>query len=696
MADQPAGTATLALQYPETRTVDHVDHYHGIDVPDPYRWLEDINSNETRVWTEAQNSLTHSYLDALPSRRRFKERITELWNYEKFGVPFKRGGRYFMTRNDGLQNQSVLYTVKSLEDEPRVLLDPNTLSEDGTIALSGHAVSEDGKYFAYGLARSGSDWQEWKVLEVETGKDLPDKIKWVKFSKASWTHDSKGFFYSRYDEPVEGEKYKGANYYHKLYYHRLGTSQEQDVLVYENKDQKEWGFGGTVTEDGAYLIINIWEGTREENLIYYRNLKRKDSKIVKLITGWDANYSFIDNKGSVFYFKTDFQAPRAKVIAIDIRRPRRGSWKVVIPEGKEVLKRTNIVDNKIIAECLKDAQSQVRIYDMKGNYLEDLELPGVGSVSGFGGRRTDRETFYAFTSFTIPSTIYRYDLSTGKSTLFRQPELKFRPEDYETRQVFFASKDGTKIPMFLMYKKGLVRDGNNPVYISGYGGFNISITPHFKVQNIVWTEIGGVCAIVNLRGGGEYGKTWHEAGMKLNKQNVFDDFIAASEWLIAEGYTRKEKLAVAGGSNGGLLVGACLVQRPDLFGACLPAVGVLDMLRFNKFTIGWAWVSDYGSPEDPEEFKALYAYSPYHNIKDSQVFPATLVTTGDHDDRVFPGHSYKFAAKLQASQSGAAPVLIRIESKAGHGGGKPTSKRIEEQADRMAFLVENLKISLPD
>jgi prolyl oligopeptidase len=667
-----------------------VDIYHGQPVPDPYRWLEDLDSERTRAWIEAQNQLTFDYLQRIPARQRLLERLTQLWNYEKYSQPFKEGGRYFYFKNDGLQNQSVLYTQESLEAEARVLLDPNTLSEDGTVALSGIAISRDGRYLAYGLSRSGSDWQEWKVRDIETGEDLPDHLRWIKFSGASWTPDGQGFFYSRYDEPPPGREYESANYFQKLYYHRLGTPQSEDLLVYHRPDQKEWGFAGGVTEDGNYLIISVWRGTDPKNLLFYKDLRDPNLPVVELIREFEANYSFVGNDGSRFWLLTDLNAPRRRLVAIDLDDP--GQVQEVIPEAEETLQGVSLINNQFVAFYLKDAHTQIKTFALDGTYLGEIPLPGLGSASGFGGKRYDTETFYTFTSFTTPPTIYRYDFTTGRSTLFRQPQVDFDPQAYEVQQVFYPSKDGTRIPMFLVHRRGLARTGDHPTVLYGYGGFGISLTPSFSVGLVAWLEMGGVYAQPNLRGGGEYGEAWHQAGTKLNKQKVFDDFIAAAEWLVANGYTNPSKLAISGGSNGGLLVGACLTQRPDLFAAALPAVGVFDMLRFHKFTIGWAWISEYGSPEDPEEFKALYAYSPLHNLKPGTAYPATLITTADHDDRVVPAHSFKFAAALQAAQGGSQPILIRIDTKAGHGAGKPTTKLIEETADRWAFLVEVLGI----
>ena len=689
----------MPLNYPTTRTADQTDTYHGIEVADPYRWLEDPNSEETVAWVEAQNKVTFGYLNQLPSRDRLNARLTELWNYERYGLPFKQGDRnadqpvrYFYSKNDGLQNQSVLYTLPSLDAEPTVLLDPNTLSEDGTVALSGIAISENAQYLAYGLSTAGSDWMEWKVRDIATGKDTDDHVQWVKFSGASWTHDHKGFFYSRYDEPKPDTQLEDVNRYQKLYYHTLGTPQSEDELIYERPDQPDWGFSGGVSEDGRYLIISVWLGTAPKNLLFYKDLQDPDSEVVEIISEFEAQYSVIDNDGTTFWIQTDLDAPKGKVIAIDITNPDRDNWQTLIPEAEETLESVGVLNNQFVADYLKDAYTQIKIFDLTGDFVRTVELPGIGSAGGFGGDRTDTETFYSFTSFTIPTRIYRYDLTTGESTLFREPSIPFDPDAYETKQVFYPSKDGTQIPMFLTAKKGLERNGENPVLLYGYGGFSISLSPSFSVSNLVWLEMGGVFAVANLRGGGEYGEAWHEAGIKTHKQTVFDDFIGAAEWLIGEEYTKSEKLAIAGGSNGGLLVGACITQRPDLFGAALPAVGVMDMLRFNQFTIGWAWESDYGSPQNEDEFKALYAYSPLHNLKPGTAYPPTMITTADHDDRVVPAHSFKFAAALQAAHKGDNPVLIRIETKAGHGAGKPTTKQIEEATDKWAFLAHELDV----
>ena len=683
-----------SIKYPASPCVDHSDVLHGMPVADPYRWLEDIDSEQAQNWIAAQNETTFAYLAQVPQREKMTRRMAELWDYEKYGVPFQRGGRTFFSRNDGLQNQSVLYWLESLEGEPRLLLDPNQLAEDGTIALTNYAVSKDGRHLAYGLSASGSDWQEWRVREVDGGEDLDDVLQWVKFSGAAWSSDNLGFYYSCYETPKDELAYKGANYYQKLFYHRIGTPQSEDELIYERPDQKEWGFGAHVTEDGRYLVIVVSKGTRREKGILFRDLEDESGSVEELLVEFDAGYTFVGNDGSIFYFLTDFDAPMGRLIAVDLTRPDRSDWKEIISESPDALQRVSLVGGMFIASYLHDAHALVKVFDVNGRLVRTVELPGIGTVMGFEGRREDRETFFLFTGFTTPGTVYCYDVESGLSTVYRKPKTSFDPDRYVTKQVFYESKDGIKIPMFLSHKKGLVLDGNNPTYLYGYGGFNLPQTPGFSVSNAVWMEMGGVYAQANLRGGGEYGKAWHEAGTKLDKQNVFDDFITAAEWLIGNEYTQTSKLAIGGRSNGGLLIGACLTQRPDLFGACLLIVGVLDMLRFHMFTIGWAWTSDYGSPDDAEEFKALLAYSPYHNVRPGTVYPPTLIATGDHDDRVFPAHSFKFAAALQSAQAADAPILIRIETKAGHGLGKPTSKLIKEFADLWTFLVHALRMDL--
>jgi prolyl oligopeptidase len=562
-----AALADPSLMYPLTARTNQVDNYHGTLVADPYRWLEDDNSDATKAWVQAENKLTFGYLDKIPERPAIKSLLTKIWNYERFGVPSKEGGRYFLTRNDGLQNQSVLYTMPALSATPVLLLDPNTLSADGTVSLAGYAISHDGNLLAYGLARAGSDWENWRVRDVRTGKDLPDEIHWVKFSAASWTKDNAGFFYSRYDEPDKANLLKGVNYFHKLYYHRLGAPQSADTLIYQRPDHKDWNFNGGVTDDGRYLIIEVSEGTDTRTRIYYRDLEKPDGPVVELLNDFDAAYSFIDNVGTIFYFRTELNAPRGRVIAIDTAQPARANWKEIIPQSADRLEGVSLVNDQFIANYLKDARSEVRIFARDGKFVRNLELPGLGTADGFGGKRSDTETFYSFTSYTIPGTIYRYDLAAGTSSIFRQPKVAFNSGDYETKQIFYQSKDGARVPMFITAKKGLKLDGENPVYLYGYGGFDISITPTFSTTMAAWLEMGGVYCVATLRGGGEYGEEWHQAGMKLKKQNVFDDFIGAAEWLIAENhYTQPAKLVIGGRSNGGLLIGACLTQRPDLYG----------------------------------------------------------------------------------------------------------------------------------
>lgn len=678
----------LAMDYPESKRLDLKETIHGVEVPDPYRWLEE-DSKETQDWVQRQSKFATDYLKTLPYRAQISKKLQSRINYERFTVPFKEGGRYFYTRNDGLQNQNVLYVATSLNAKPRVLLDPNRLSKDGTVALGGTSVSDDGKLLAYSTSASGSDWQEWKVRDVATGKDRKDHLKWVKFSDVSWTKDSKGFFYSRYDAPKAGAALQEQNYYQKLYYHRLGTPQASDMLIYQRKDQKEWGFDGSVTEDGKYLVISIWQGSNPENRVYVADIsKGMKIKPIVMFGNPDAEYSVLGNDGSKFFVKTNKGAPNGKIIAVDTVR--KIAPRVVIPEAKETLEGASMVGGKIVTTYLKDAHSQVKVFGKDGKFVREVKLPGLGSVGGFGGRMKETETFYNYTSYTTPSTIYRYDLSSGKSTVFKKPKVNFDPAKYETKQVFFPSKDGTRIPIFLTYRKGIKMDGSNPTLMYGYGGFVSNETPYFSVINLSWIDMGGIYAHVVLRGGGEYGEEWHKAGMLHNKQNVFDDFIGAGEYLIAKKYTSTPKLAISGASNGGLLVGACMTQRPDLFGACLPAVGVMDMLRFQRFTIGWAWQGEYGFVDKVDDFKYLLGYSPYHNIKEGTAYPPTLITTADHDDRVVPAHSFKFVAEMQHAQSGDNPIIIRIETKAGHGGGKPITKVIEEVTDTYAFLIKHL------
>jgi prolyl oligopeptidase len=693
----PAGAQTLA--YPVARRAEVVDDYHGTKVADPYRWLEDPDAPETRAWIEAENRLTEAYLAAVPERAWINERLTRLWNYPKYGPPFRKGGRYFFLKNDGLQNQSVLYTQRGLTGEPAVLLDPNGLAADGTVALTTLAASEDGRLLVYGTSASGSDWEELRVRDVAAARDLPDRLRWVKFSGASWTKDGRGFFYSRYPEPA-GPALTETNRFQRVYYHRVGTPQAEDVLVYERPDQPEWGMNAQVTDDGHYAVLHVWLGTDRRNRIYYLDLGRPTrprvrGDVVRLLDDFDARYAFVGNDGPVFYFLTDLDAPRGRVIAVDLRRPERTRWREVIPQGDEVLEGVQLIHDTFVASYLHDAHSRLRLFARDGRPLAELPLPTLGTVSAISGERRGDEMFYAFTSFLYPTTIFRYDFRTGATSVFRAPAIDFDPSAYETIQVFYPSKDGTRVPLFITARKGLARDGAHPTLLYGYGGFNVSLTPSFSVATLVWLELGGVYAVANLRGGGEYGEAWHQAGMLERKQTVFDDFIAAAEYLIAQGYTSPARLAIAGASNGGLLVGAAMTQRPELFGAALPAVGVLDMLRFHKFTIGWAWVTEYGSADSAAQFPVLYRYSPLHNVRPGTAYPATFITTADHDDRVVPAHSFKFAAALQAAQAGPAPILIAIETKAGHGAGKPTSKAIAEQADRLAFLVKTLGIAAP-
>ncbi|MFG6430454.1 prolyl oligopeptidase family serine peptidase [Roseateles sp. LYH14W] len=685
------------LNYPVTRKVDQVDSYHGTTVADPYRWLEDDNSAETKAWVTAQNEVTDKFLAAMPQRVPARRIYTELYNFERFGIPFQEGGRYFWSRNDGLQQQNVLYTAKSLKDTPTVVLDPNGFSKDGTVALTGAVPSRDGKLLAYGVAGAGSDWQTWKVRDVATGQDLEDKIDWVKFSSAAWTADGKGFFYSRYDAPAEGAKLTGANYFHKLYYHRLGTPQAQDVLVAENRDNKEWGFGADVSDDGQLLLITVWKGGSKNGLMTLPLPKGgfAGGKPQTLTLDFDAQYNPVAVLGSKLIVKTDKDAPRGRLIAIDLKNPAPAGWKTLVAEGKDAMTGASAVGGRFLLSYLNDAATLVRVHGADGKPLSEVKLPGIGTASGFGGRWTDKETFFSFTSLTTPAEVLRYDVKTGAITLFKKPKTAFNAEEFETRREFVTSKDGTRFPIFIAAKKGLKLDGTNPTLLYGYGGFNIAMTPGYGVTAATWLRMGGVYVIAAIRGGGEYGSAWHEAGTKLKKQNVFDDFIAAGEWLVKQGIASPATLAVNGGSNGGLLVGAVVNQRPDLFAAGVPQVGVMDMLRYQNFTIGWAWASDYGTSKDsPEMFRALHAYSPMHNIKSGAKYPAVLITTADHDDRVVPAHSFKYAAALQAVDTGAAPKLIRIETNAGHGAGKPTSKIIEERSDVLAFIANTMKLEV--
>jgi prolyl oligopeptidase len=676
------------LKYPAAPTSNQVDDYNGLKVADLYRPLENPDSTESRAWIEAENKITFDFLKEIPERDGIRKRLTEIWDYERFGVPFKEDGHYFFSKNSGLQNQNVIYTTGNFSETPHELLDPNLLSKDGTIALGGLDVTEDASLMAYGLANAGSDWQQWKVRDVQTGKDRPDVVDWVKFSNASWKKEGSGFFYSRYDKPDEKNKLRSQVYNHKLFFHTLGTPQSQDKLIYERPDQKEWLFNAEVTDDGHYLIISVQRGTDPKNRIFYKDLADPKSKVVELLNKADAEYDFVDNEGPVFVFRTNLVAPLGRIISIDTSKPLKIDE--LVPESKDKLEGVGSVGERFVAVYLKDAHSGVKLFKKDGSPDGEITLPGLGTAAGFTGKPKDHATFYSFTGFTTPTEIFRYDFDKRASELLFKPKVKFNPDDYTTEQVFCKSADGTRVPMFISYKKGMKRDGQASTYLYGYGGFDISSTPSFSPANLVWMEMGGIYAVANLRGGGEYGEKWHEAGMLHTKQNVFDDFIAAAQYLIDNKFTSIPKLAIGGGSNGGLLVGACMTQRPDLFGAALPNVGVMDMLRFQKFTIGWAWTSDYGSADKPDDFAYLYAYSPLHHLAKGVCYPATLITTADHDDRVVPAHSFKFAAALQAAQGCDKPSLIRIETKAGHGAGKPTTKIIEETADRWAFLVKEL------
>ena len=686
--------AQTSIAYPKAKKVEQVDNFHGTAVADPYRWMEETTSADTQAWIEEQNKITSAYLATIPERSKIKARLTELWNYERYGAPSKiADGFYIYTKNDGLQNQSVWYRAKSIDDPGTVFFDPNKLSADGTVALSGSSFTDDGKLWAYGIAKSGSDRTEWKIMNTETGEYLPDTLRPNRQGGVSWLNDNSGFFYNRFPDAQEGAELKGASKIPKIYIHKLGTPQSEDKLIYERPDDGELFLGGFVTEDGKWLVINVTKGTQRMNEVHIKDLSKPDTQIEALVGDRANSWSFVGNDGPNFYFRTDKDAERGKLVSVNVQAGDR-VWKDVVPQAEETLGGVQYINNQFVLNYLKDAYTKIKIYDRNGKHVRDVELPGIGSAGGFGGRQKDTETFYSYSSFNAPPTIYRYDMKTGKSTLFRQAKVKFHPEDFEVKQVFFNSKDGTKVPMFIVHKKGIKLDGSNPTLLYGYGGFNISQTPGFSVARLPWLEMGGVYAVASIRGGAEYGKQWWANGARLKKQNTFDDFIGAAEWLIANKYTSNKKLAIQGGSNGGLLVGAVLNQRPDLFGAALPAVGVMDMVRFTKFTVGAAWKSDYGDPEDPADFKVLYAYSPLHNIKAGTKYPATLVTTADTDDRVFPAHSFKYAAALQAAQAGNAPVLIRIETKAGHGAGKPTSKQIEEQTDIYGFLVKNLGMNV--
>ncbi|MCU0404590.1 MAG: prolyl oligopeptidase family serine peptidase [Chitinophagaceae bacterium] len=675
--------------YPESRKENVVDNYHGTKVADPYRWLEDDNSEETKSWVKQQNLLTFGYLEKIPFRQKIRNRLEEIWNFPKYSSPSKEGSYYYFFKNDGLQNQSVLYRQKGLNGESDVFIDPNTLSKEGIAALGSLNFSHRSKYCAYTVNKAGSDWSEGFVMDVESKKLLNDKIEWIKFSGLSWKGDE-GFFYSRYPKPDESAALSGQNQFHKVYYHKIGTPQEDDVLVFEDKDNPLQYHFAFVTEDQQYLILNKSKGTSGSEILAKKISDGLNAPFKLIFKGFEFDANVFYSEGDILFVQTNKSAPNFKVVGIPFSNPEESNWKTIIPESKEVIESVGSAGGFLFVSYLKDASSMVIQYDLKGGRVRDIQLPGIGTVSGFGAKKEDNELFYSFTSFTQPATIFRFDVPSGKSDLFRRSEVRFNPEEFTTEQVFFTSKDGTKVPMFLSYKKGMIKNGNNPVLLYGYGGFNIPLTPAFSISNLFFMEQGGIYASVNLRGGNEYGETWHKAGMLDKKQNVFDDFIGAAEYLIKENYTKPSKLAIRGGSNGGLLVGACMTQRPELFKVALPAVGVMDMLRFQKFTVGFGWVVEYGSSDNARDFEWLYKYSPLHNLKKGVSYPATLVTTADHDDRVVPAHSFKFAATLQECHQGNNPVLIRIDVDAGHGAGKPTGKVIDEAADIWSFVMYNL------
>jgi prolyl oligopeptidase len=693
VVEEPTG-----LAYPVTDTVDHVDVYHGNNVADPYRWLEDDvrESEAVASWVEDENVVTFAYLDTIEERGAINARMKELWDYERYSLPEKEGGRYFYSYNNGLQNQDVIYTLTDLDAEPDLLIDPNTWSEDGTVALASYFPSPDGKHVAYLVQDGGSDWRVGKVMNVESGEALTDQLDWLKFTGLSWAGDSSGFYYSRYPATSEEEKFQSLNKDMTVFFHALGTPQEQDLVVYANPDQPDWGPRGSVTNDGKHLVITISVGTDSRYSIVHQDLTDPESEPVTLIEGFDYDYTLAGNIGDDLYFRTNDGAPRNRLIAINTKQPGREHWREVIAETDDVLDDVNLVGGKIITTYMQDAKTVVKVMDLDGNETGTVALPGIGTAYGFGGKADDEETFFGFTSYNSPTAISRLNVATGEVEAFKTPQVAMNPDDYSVKQVFYTSKDGTRVPMFISHRKDVVPDGNTPTMLYGYGGFNISMTPGYSTTRVTWMDMGGIYAVANLRGGGEYGKEWHQAGTKLNKQNVFDDFIAAAEYLTNEGYTNPNKLAIFGGSNGGLLVGAVVNQRPELFAAAIPAVGVMDMLRFHNFTAGRFWTDDYGSSDNPEEFEALMKYSPYHNIKKGTHYPAVMVTTADTDDRVVPGHSFKYAAALQEAQAGDAPVLIRIETRAGHGAGVPTDKVIENYSDNWAFLLENLEMKLPE
>ncbi len=683
---------TRTPEYPVTLKETVTDTIFGTPVEDPYRWLEDDNSEATAQWVEAQNRVTFAYLEGLPGRDSIRSRLTSLWNYPKISAPFKEAGKYFFSKNDGLQNQSVIYMADSLHGEPRVLLDPNTLSDDGTVALTGMEISPDGKYLIYKIARSGSDWNEIFVMDIATGKLLPDHIQWLKFSGTPW-YDG-GFFYSCYDKPAEGEELSRANENQKVRYHKLGTDPSTDPLIVSDPEHPKRYISVGLTEDKQFMLLYKSE-TTSGNSLAFRETAGKNKEFISLMESFDYDFNVIDNLGSFLIVHTNYKAPKYRILKIDTRLPQENNWVELIAEKENVLLSAGLAGGKLVLNYLKDAYSHPEVYHYDGTFDYEFQLPGIGTIGGLNGKKEDTEAFYTFSSFNTPSEVYRYDFNTKESVLHNRPQVSFNPDDYQVDQVFYPSKDGTRIPMFLFYRKGMVQNGNNPVLLYGYGGFNNSLTPGFSVQRLFFAEQGGIVAVANLRGGGEYGEEWHKAGTRMNKQNVFDDFIAAAEYLIGEKYTSPRKLAIQGGSNGGLLVGAVANQRPELFRVALPAVGVMDMLRYHKFTVGWGWAGDYGtSDESREMFQYLYNYSPFHNIRKEAAYPATLVTTADHDDRVVPAHSFKYISRLQEYHTGNLPVLIRIETKAGHGSGKPTAKVIEEYTDIWAFTFYHLGIRI--
>jgi prolyl oligopeptidase len=688
-----AAAAGSGLSYPPAERGNVVDTYHGVQVPDPYRWMEDIDSPQTRAWVEAEAKLSSDYLAAIPARDRIAARMRKIWNFERWSAPEKFGKHWFYAHNDGLQNQSVIYVTDNPKARGKVLLDPNTLSKDGTVALRETAISDDGRYYAYALSDAGSDWQIWHVRDVATGKDLPDELRWSKAGGGSWRKDGSGFYYTVYDAPKEGEKLKAANQYEKLYFHKLGTPQSADTLVYTRSDSPDWFVGGIVTDDGRYLVIQANDGDQVQNTVLVQDLSAPDSKIVEVIPKPDNVYNVIGNIGSTLYVLTDDGAPKYRIVAIDLANPAKDHWQTVVPEGKDTLDVASLVGHQLIAQYLQDAHSAVRRYAPDGKLLGEVQLPGLGTAGGFLGKLDDKETYYTYGSYTTPDSVFHLDLASGKSSLWHAPKLAgFKSEDYQSTQVFYQSKDGTRVPMIITARKGVKLDGSNPTILYGYGGFNISYVPNFTPAVATWMQLGGVYAVANLRGGGEYGRAWHEAGMKTHKQNVFDDFIAAAEYLIDQKWTSSKRLAIYGRSNGGLLIGAVTEQRPDLFAAVVPQVGVMDMLRFRDFTVGKGWESDYGSVENEDEFKALLAYSPYHNVKAGVNYPPMLILTGDHDDRVYPAHSFKFAAAMQHADPDGNPILIRIDLRSGHGSGKPTAKQIEEFSDIYAFVLNAMKL----